>query len=270
MNEVKKRKGRPRTNFHTPILSAEQVQVIRGDAPQTVETAEQAAERRERDRIRQADRRAQEKLAKQMGVVETKEELWKLNRSQLPAEELSALLAIQSRVFDIVHWCNETMAGTCPEDDEDFVSVENGTAGLKNFVKERGITTIEISLLGQYWKNVDLHQRFQGTDPDSIFARLGLVVGFPSHKLHQFEEWLGRTTTPTATAAATLPYTTMTCSSEGCNTPPVAMQTEIAERYAELKIKYFCHRCQALEQKARAESTIVQRGALSLYRGVAQ
>lgn len=270
-DEVKMRRGRP-PKPRRGILSAEQILAIRGDAPPTLETVEEAAERREAERQRGIARRAQAKFEKQVEGIETKEAFWALNRSLIPADELSALLVIQERVFDIVHWCNEKMQGTGPaEDDELFVRVENGTAGLKDFVEEHGITSIELILLDQYWKNADLYQRFQGTDPDSIFARLGIVIGFPAHKLHQFEEWLDTrsTTTLTATTVATGSsgngYTTLKCSIPDCTSWPAAVQESIAAEYREKNIPYRCGRCVRLEHLARNDSTIVKGGAHLVY-----
>jgi len=71
----------------------------------------------------------------------------------------------------------------------------------------------------------------------------------------------------TQTAAAPSPgngYTTLRCK---CGSQPEAVQQEIANRYKELHQEFFCSRCRDLERKSRAESTIVARGAYTLYGG---
>jgi len=71
-----------------------------------------------------------------------------------------------------------------------YVSVEEGAADLFEFVKANGAVTMEIVLLGTYWQQPIYMERFQGNEPDSIFARTGSVIAAPSPKVHQFQQFL--------------------------------------------------------------------------------
>jgi hypothetical protein len=117
----------------------------------------------------------------------------------LSQQEIDALVEKQERVFDQINWINAVLAGTnLPPDDQGYVSVEEGAADLFEFVKTNGLVTMELVLLGDYWQQPIYTERFQASDPDSIFARLGFVTAMSSHKIYQFEQFI-------ATQKATAP-----------------------------------------------------------------
>ncbi len=256
--DVPRKRGRPRTKIRTPILSPEQVLGLL--------TPEQIAEKERlaRDAARKRTERQKAAAEKAIADIETKEDLWQHNRKLLSETELTTLLEKQERVFDQVYWVNGVLAGTnLPPDDPDHVSVEEGAADLSEFLKAHGTVTMELVLIGQYWKTPLYTERFQGSDPTSIFARLGLFTAMPGHKVHQFEQFVAarRATSPAnplATGRSTNGFTTLSCK---CGSHPVAVPQEIADRYKELHQEYFCGRCRDLERKSRMESTIVARRA---------
>jgi hypothetical protein len=97
-----------------------------------------AKEKRDAEAKRKREGRAREKVAKEFASIPTKEELWQHNRKLLPESELNALLEKQDRVWDIVHWVNDVLAGTnLPADDlrfrrrgrSRFVRVRKGERG---------------------------------------------------------------------------------------------------------------------------------------------
>jgi hypothetical protein len=263
MDEVKPKRGRPRTRSRTSILSDAQVAEIRGT---TTEQEQAEKDKREAERQRGIQRRKEARVEKQLESVETKEALWLLNRENLPPQELDALLEKQEQVWDQLHWLNKVLSGTnIPPDDELYVGVEEGSKDLFDHVKEHGVVTMELVLLGEYWKEPIYTERFQGNDPDSVFARLGLVTALPSHKVHQFEQFLSQragsaTSTATAPPPTTKPdsngFTKLSCK---CGSQPHAVPQEIADRYRELGQEYFCHRCLELERKSRQESVLYTR-----------
>jgi hypothetical protein len=117
--------------------------------------------------------------------------------------ELNAQLEQQVKVWDQAHWVNSVLAGiNLPPDDPDYVSVEEGAADLFEFVRTNGVVNLELVLLDEYWQRPLYLERFQGTDPDSIFARLSFVSAMPGHKFYEFEQFLAtQATTELATAA---------------------------------------------------------------------
>jgi hypothetical protein len=258
--EVKKRRGRP-PNPRASVLSPEAIARLRGDTVQTVETVEEANARREKDRLRKQADRKQERAEKAVEGIETKEDLWALNRSLLPETELNALMGRESRVLDILHWVSGAIAGTNDPSDEFYVSLEEGREDLEAFVKAHGVATLEIVLLPEYWKTPLYTEKFQhGTDGTSVFAKFGILTAFTDHRWATWQQFL---VTRTATTTTTPPspsgngFTTMKC---GCGRLPEAVQQSIADRYRELGIAYQCQKCRDLERKSRAESTMFQRG----------
>jgi hypothetical protein len=258
-----KRPGRPRKTPFVSILSPEVIEGLLTPA----QIAER--ERKDKDSARKRQERLEKKLVSELDTIETKEELWSRNRKLLAPEELDALLARQERMFDQVHWANDAMGGTLPPpDDVDYyVSVEEGAADLFEFVEAHGTVTMELVLLGTYWQTPLYQESFNGSDNNSIFARLGLVVGFPDHKLHEFQQWLAaRNATPAATAPSN-GFTTLTCAIPGCTSLPTAVHNKIAAGYRERGIPYRCHNCIRAEHASRNKSTIVQDGRHILYGG---
>jgi hypothetical protein len=260
--EAPRKRGRPRTKVRTPILSPEQVLGLL--------TPEQIAEKERlaKDATRKRTERQKAAAEKAIADIETKEDLWQHNRKLLSETELTTLLEKQERVFDQVHWANSVLSGTnLPEDDPDYVSVEEGAADLLAFVRERGTVTMELVLIDQYWKTPLYTERFQGSDPTSIFARLGLVTAMPGHKVYQFEQLMAarRTATQTATAPSGNGFVTMRCAC-GSFEGERSVHVSIADHYRELGKTYQCHRCRNLEHKSRAESTIFQTGRLTSVR----
>ncbi len=108
-------------------------------------------------------------------------------REEREARERERLRGIERRAR-----AKSAMEGTLPPetDVECYVSVEEGAEDLFALVKEHGTVTMELVLLGQYWKTPLYAEKFQGSDPTSIFARTGLVVALRGHKVHQFEQFL--------------------------------------------------------------------------------
>lgn len=265
-DEIKKRRGRP-PKPRQGILSAEQILAIRGGAPQTVETAEEAAARREAERLRGVKRRAEARIEKQVESVTSLQDLWKLNRSTLSEQRLADFHEREERVLDLISWMDLVVSGNnVPPDDPCYVSLDEGRQDVEAHVAANGFTMIEISLLGEFWKSADLYARFLlRTDSTSTFARYGFVVGIPAHRYQEWQELLAAgTATPTATPFSN-GYTTLKCSIPDCPSWPDAVSESIASEYREKNIPYRCGRCIRLEHQARNESTLVQRGAHTIY-----
>jgi hypothetical protein len=255
--EVKKRRGRP-PKPRQSILSAEQVLAIRGGAQPTVESAEDAAARRAKDAERKRVERQQVKAEKEVESIETYEQLWEHNRKNLTQQTLDALWEQQEKVFDQLHWVNAMLDGTydvSPADTECYVSLEEGAADVAAFVKTHGLANLEIILLGQYWKTPLYQERFQGSDPDSIFARLGLVVALPAHKFHQWEQSVMSATPVATTTSSGNGFTTMKCA---CNSPASVKSVPdgIAAAYRAQGKKYVCFQCQQAEKRSKEQSSL--------------
>jgi hypothetical protein len=263
MEEIKPKpkRGRPRKpeNFHTSILSAEQVLAIKGTSEVAKETDEMAAARRAKDAARKKVERDHARAEKEFEGIETKEALWAHNRAQLPESELTALLEKQEKVRDLVYWVNDVLAGTnLPPEDPDYVSLEEGSQDLFEFAKTHGRVAMEIVLLGQYWKEPIYTEKFQGSDPTSIFARTGLVTAMPSHKLFQLEQFLARhraVTVPASPLATGNGWIVMKCA---CNSieGQKSVSLSIAKAYEQQGRKFLCWRCKDVEAKSRAQSTL--------------
>jgi hypothetical protein len=251
-----KRRGRP-PKERPSILTPEQVL---GLTPEQIAEAEA----RERERLRGIARRKEARAEKEVDSIESCEQLWAMNRKLLPEAELSALLEKQERVWDQLHWLESVMDGTYnvdPSDTECYVSIEEGAADLFEIVKANGTVMMEVVLIDQYWKNADLYQRFEGNDPTSIFARTGLVIATPGHKLHQFQQFLSQRATQTTTPLATNGYTTMKCTTCHLLSGVEAVPQSIADRHHELGIKFQCGGCRTIESKTRAQSTLYTAGS---------
>jgi hypothetical protein len=222
------------------------------------------AEQRERERLRGIERRKLARAEKEVEGIDSYEALWEHNRKLLSATELEALLRQQETVFDQVHWVNSHLDGTydvSPDDAECYVGLEEGAADVLAFVKDRGVTTMEVVLLGAYWQQPIWEKLRNGSDPTSIFARTGLVTAFPDRKLHEFQQFLSQRATQTTTPPATNGYTTMKCTTCNLQISVEAVPQSIADRHHELGIKFQCGGCRGIEVKSRAQSTLYTAGS---------
>lgn len=160
----KRTPGRPRKSEFVSRLSPE---VIKGPLT-SAQIAER--ERKEKQRLRGLARRAKAGAEKEIENITMKEALWEFNGKLLPEAEFTALLEKQERVWDQIHPVNDVLAGTnLPEDDPDFVTVQEEGEDLFAHVKEHGTVTMEIVLIDEHWKT-PLYERFHGNDPTNIFA----------------------------------------------------------------------------------------------------
>jgi len=259
MEELKRRRGRP-PKPRASVLSPEAITRLRGNTLQTVETVEEAAARREKDRLRKQADRKQERVEKAVEGIETNEELWEMNLSLLPEAELSALLERESRVLDLLHWMDGAVAGTNLPENEDYVSVEEGAADLQALVKENGLATMEIILLGDFWHQPIYQERFQGTDGTSVFAKFGILTAFPDHRWAEWQRFLATTTSPTTPldTPSGNGFTTMKCTTCNLLTGEASVPMSIAEAYQQQGKTFQCDHCRTIEAQSRTQSTVFQ------------
>jgi hypothetical protein len=245
-----KRRGRPRK---TPFVSILPPEVIEG---LLTPTQKMAAEQREQERLRGIERRAAAKTAQEFGSIETKEALWQFNRSRVPEAELNALLERQEAMFDLTFCMRKYVDGIYEQttDAEDRVPVAAIAEEVELEVKQHGVVTMEVVLMGDYWKT-PLYENFQSkpTSPTSIFARLGVVTAIPSHSLHQWTKFMAAQQPPKAQPGNG--YTTLRCACDAM-TGRESVPLSIADRYRELGKKFLCSRCRDVENKLRAHSTM--------------
>lgn len=139
-----------------------------------------------RDAERKRLERQRAKTKAQFDSIQSKEDLWKMNRALLSQQELAALLEREDFVFALLNDIRTVTENRSP--DEEFAA--DVVAEIEEDVKQRGVVTMELVLLGNYWQMPLYSERFQGTDPDSVFARLGLLIALPSHSVHSWDEFI--------------------------------------------------------------------------------
>jgi len=262
---VRRKPGRPRRVPFQSILSPDVIANIKGITP---EEEQAAKEKREAERQRGIKRRAAARAEKQVESVETKEQLWQLNRATLPEAELNALLERQEVVSDLTFAMRKCVNGIyeATTDEEDRVPLEAITGEVEEEVATHGMVTMELALLGQYWKQPIYQERFQGSDPDSVFARLGVVISLPSHSVHRFQQFIAthKATQSVASTAASAPsngYVKMKCTCDAL-AGELTVPIELAEAYARLGKKFQCAKCRAIEAQSRQQSTLHKRGVI--------
>ena len=123
-----------------------------------------AKEKQDAEAKRKRDERAREKAAKEMGQIATKEDFWRRNHCLLPKAELDALLERQEAVFDLTFAMRKYIDGIYERttDEEDRVPLEAIIEEVQEEVGKHGTVTMEVVLLGGYWKDAELYERFQG------------------------------------------------------------------------------------------------------------
>jgi len=195
--EVKKRRGRPPKNPRPSILSVEQITAIRGNAPQQVETANEASQRREKERLRGQQRRADAKVLDSMSGAETIQQFWAESLKLADAQKLAEWRERQECVFDTLHWMESWMDGTYnihPSETEYYVGIEEGDEDLRRDIAEFGECGVTpILWIGPFWQDPDLlAQLTSGDTPSAVFAKFGILTALPDLKIHQWEQFMAR------------------------------------------------------------------------------
>jgi hypothetical protein len=114
------------------------------------------------------------------------EHFWQLNRKALANEsQIAAYLEREQVVFDFLEDIRTVMEGREP--DPEFIT--DLEAEIRADVAEHGICQIEVALL-EFWKDREVFASIiQREGPTAIFARYGIVVAIPDHRLHAWNEW---------------------------------------------------------------------------------
>ena len=180
MQEIKPR-GRPR-KARVGILSSEQVAALQ--TPQQIE----AAEARERERLRGIARRADAKVRESMSQAETIQEFWAESRKLADATRLAEWQTRQEYVEGLLGDLYTVLDGRSP--DEEFIQELDDAlkADIAEF-GEAGVTPI--LLIGKFWQDPNLlAQLTSGDTPSAIFARVGVLVALPDLKIHHWNEFM--------------------------------------------------------------------------------
>ena len=128
-------------------------------------------EQREFARLEARRHRANAKKGQGLSNVATAEEFWSANRLTADQRKIKAWKEQEERVLDKIFWMNE--GWSCPPQDADFVSLEEGLAALEHFVAEHGLVhddphSYKHSLLQEFrpawglWADKDYHEPISG------------------------------------------------------------------------------------------------------------
>jgi hypothetical protein len=208
MQEIKPR-GRPR-KARVGILSSEQVAALQ--TPQQIE----AAEARERERLRGIARRADAKVRESMSQAETIQEFWMESRKLADPTMLSKWQTRQEYVEALLGDLHTVLEGRSP--DQEFIQDVDDElkADIAEF-GEAGITPI--LLIGKFWQDPNLLAQLTKDDsPSSLFAKFGVLVALPDLKIHQWNEFMDAQIAASVNATAIMKKTQPTGVRQGsCN-----------------------------------------------------
>jgi hypothetical protein len=206
------------------LLSAEQVEKIKA-----------IDNRRERDRLRKA---AKAKSTKKTESGETVEKFWTRNRDIANQKQIAALLERQEYVFNLLSVMDDARLSRVSDE---FLFPSEVDEDVKADIAEHGICEMEVMLL-EFWKHPNVFtQLTQRNDATTTFARYGLVVAIPGHRLHEWQEWLA-SKQPKSQPPPT--HATLRCvNSATCGDLGTSVLQSIADEYVEKGINYRCHNC---------------------------
>jgi len=157
------------------ILTEEQIAELKATANRKEARAKNKAKK-------QRDQRAEEKEVRDA----TPEIFWKRNRDVANQAQITSLLERQEYVFALLEDIRTVIEGRAP-DVEFATDVEEE---IKADVGEHGICQMEVVLL-EFWKSPNtLAMLTLRGDATSTFARYGLAIAIPGHRLHEWESWL--------------------------------------------------------------------------------
>jgi hypothetical protein len=204
--------------------------------------------RRKRNRERKRNQRAQEKQSKKArnAGAESLDAFWRVNRESAKQSDIDALLEREAEVLDLIYVMKQIVEGTYEQNvaEEDRVPVAAIIAEVQE-EKAKGVVAVEVGLL-DFHLNANIFARLTQTkDQTAIFVRYGIVTALPTHRLHEWEQWLEsrKPKAPSISHARTL---TCLCGQSTSVSP------EVARAYA--TSAYKCQRCFDAEQKAKSHS----------------
>jgi hypothetical protein len=175
---------------HVPILTDEQTDRIRRlEKDKVRKRIERAARKAERKRNETAALPVvPDSLFVEVGTVK---EFWKRNRAQAPPELIKELLEQQERALDQISWLRNAMEGTgVGPEDPDYISVEDGTADLEDFIQEHGTVELAFVNLG-CWREPTLFTALTVTDDaNAKYLQFGILTSVTAHRNTQFLAWL--------------------------------------------------------------------------------
>ncbi len=159
--------------------------------PDELLTLEQA--KRKRDREKKRKQREAERKVKAASTALDEREWWNGNRETLKPEELAGMLAQHERVHDLLDWME-----LCGHENEglDFVSVEETTADVVEFVKEHGVARLGyVSKTDlppdwstrQYWRDAELLEKVENENSQTAqYVKFGLLPALPDWRVERF------------------------------------------------------------------------------------
>jgi hypothetical protein len=135
--------------------------------------------------------RAAKKFAKEAAQIESCSEWWEKNRQAIPRHELEAMKAQHELVLDQLHWMEKPL--TDPND-PDYVSLEEGTTDLVEFVRENPcphlgyISRFDLPAdWGKFWLDKELLARIRGESlATRVYADHGIYLGLPDWLVERF------------------------------------------------------------------------------------
>jgi hypothetical protein len=150
--------------------------------------------KRRRDREKKRKERDSKRKEKTASIAATRQEFWNGNRSALSSENLEAMFAQDGRVRDQLYFMDHGYKVTA--EDIVYLSVDEGTAELVEFVKEHGVTHLGYVSKNdlppdwpsrQYWRDADLMEKLENENKQTAqYVRYGLLAAVPDWRVVQF------------------------------------------------------------------------------------
>jgi hypothetical protein len=231
--EVKRKPGRPRKDPRPGILTAEQILALQ--TPQQIE----AAEAREKERLRGIARRAEKKVLDSMSKAETIQEFWAESRKLVDAAKLAEWQARHEYVEALLGDIRTVLEGREP--DAEFITDVDDE--IRADIKEHGVTGVTVPLLiGPFWRDPELLAKLTSSDdsPSAVFAQFGFLLAVDDYTLHKWEAVIATHRKQPQPANMGVTYVSLKCSS--CNALPMSVTSEIAEAYSRSR-DYKCANC---------------------------
>jgi len=155
-----------------------------------------ASEKREYNRLSTQKSRRKKRSAEIASNAETRREFWQENRQTLSEKELAEMEALTELVLDKLHWM-ETEHSVDPAD-ECYVSLEDGTADIIQFIGENGVGRLGYIFskdseirpdwsTAEYWRDPELLTKLCSEGyPMEIWVRYGFLVALPDWEVAEF------------------------------------------------------------------------------------
>jgi hypothetical protein len=178
--DIPRKRGRPKKE-RPGILSAEQVAALQ--TPAQLE----AAEARERERLRGIQRRADAKVREAMSQAPDIQSFWLESRKTLTAQQIFEWQTRQDYVEALLHDIRTVIDGSAP--DEEFAG--DVDEEIRADIAQHGVAGVTVPLLiGTFWQQPQLVERLTtGDSPSAVFAKFGFLLAVDDYSQHKWDEF---------------------------------------------------------------------------------